>query len=290
MYKKDINNKHYTQENKDDLLKVLKEQTENFDYIDNPWRYQESHHLPSLLYFMFDTIQDIKIKDAILGSEIYSQCRFNKCEFENVQFCDTLLLGTLFEECVFKNVKFFRVNSQYTSFRNCVFENCIFNNALSTDDEIEHSIIKNCSLEDAMFKHLECESSNIETTVIKYKAPVVFIRCKITNNTIKHTSDSLDKYYIIDSKLENNTQNLMTYENAQQNIGKLNIMEEIKDEFYDNETKKIIENKISDIISSAETHGHCLSCTYFQGTGFSGYCTLFENKSSQYKWKCPKTE
>lgn len=269
-----IYRKSYNKENRNELLSMLSEQPKDID-IDS---------IPPSLGFRICNFSNIKIENIFWGRSIFLMCNFDKCTFENSGFFNALILGTKFHECTFKNVTFSRNQSRVATFENCVFENCIFNNGFSNNDIIKDSIIKICQFEDIMFTSLECKDLDIENI---YCRNAIFTYCNIEHNIIKNLNDaSCGTYYIIQSKCEHNILNnalpLVKYEDAHQNIGKLTVLREIRDEVNDDNVKKIIENKLSDVMPVAKNYvsSSCYGCVY--NDALKRKCVFF-NLEARYK-------
>lgn len=287
----------YDKTTQDKIIKILKDQATAWEGI-----YKDDKiSIPFVLPFKFADFFDIDFKEID-----WVWCQLNNCKFYGCSFVGNKDYGrrNVFESSFFGGAHFYRCSFKRIAFegniwRNCTFVDCSFNEcewqySLMWGSDIINTRITNSVIQHSTFDTTELANSRLDNinTWTSENQPV-FINCRIHDNLMIAENNFYGGGHILVSRVNNNSKNVksdvwITDEYANQVIGKLSALREIKAKIEDDDVKKIIENEIAEIVSSVSSiPKSCMFCKFIgEGKLLERKCFLFDESESEARYKC----
>lgn len=287
----------YDKTTQNKIINILKDQTIAWEgaYKD------DKISIPFVLPFKFVDFFDIEFRGIDLVWCQLNNCRFYGCSFVGNKDYDR---RNVFESSFFGGAHFYRCSFERIAFggnmwRNCTFVDCNFNEcewrySLMWESDIINTNITNSVIQESTFEITELANSRLDNvnTGSSVNQPV-FINCRIHDNLMTADNNFYGDSHILASRVNDNSKNVtsdawITDEYANQIIGKLSALREIKAKIEDDDVKKIIENEIAEIVSSVSSiPKSCLFCKFIgEGKLLERKCFLFDESESEARYKC----
>lgn len=289
----------YDKTNQDKIINILKDQAIAWEGV-----YKDDKiSIPFILPFKFVDFFDIEFKRIDWVWCQLDNCKFYGCSFVGNKDYDRSRRN-VFESSFFGGAHFYRCSFERIAFegnmwRNCTFVDCSFNEcewqySLMWGSNIINTDINNSVIQHSTFDTTELANSRLNniTTWTSVNQPV-FINCRIHDNLMFAENNIYGGGHILVSRVNDNSKNVksnawVTDEYANQVIGKLSSLREIKAKIEDDNMRKIIENEIAEIVSSVSSiPKSCMFCKFIGGGKLlERKCFLFDESESEARYKC----